>query len=298
MSNVIKGNYGYSFRDESTKVIDTNRLVANRLEELSRMVRVQAGENAGFEEGFTQGLEAVAVEKLLADDDAGQGEPSNVIKARPPEQVQLGDAAIEAENIINQANARAQDIIEEARNEADGIRKSAMEEGQRVGFDEGLEQGEKKGREKYEAALSELKEKQTSLERDFDERVANLEPRLAEIFTEIYEHIFHVAFSDHKEVIFYLLQDALRKSDSGKSFIVHVSPADYEATAARRSELAESLPGSSSVELVEDITLKEGECFVDTGSGIFDCSIDTELSALSKELRLLSYSPGGDDEGQ
>ena len=43
------------------------------------------------------------------------------------------------------------------------------------------------------------------------------------------------------------------------------------------------------VELLEDVTLKKNECMRETGNGVFDCSLGTQLAALNEELRLLSY---------
>lgn len=43
------------------------------------------------------------------------------------------------------------------------------------------------------------------------------------------------------------------------------------------------------VELLEDATLGKNECMIETGNGVFDCSLGTQLEALNEELRLLSY---------
>ena len=45
------------------------------------------------------------------------------------------------------------------------------------------------------------------------------------------------------------------------------------------------------VELLEDVTLGKNECMIETGNGVFDCSLGTQLEALNEELRLLSYEP-------
>ena len=39
----------------------------------------------------------------------------------------------------------------------------------------------------------------------------------------------------------------------------------------------------------EDATLEKNECMIETGNGVFDCSLGTQLEALNEELRLLSY---------
>ena len=56
-----------------------------------------------------------------------------------------------------------------------------------------------------------------------------------------------------------------------------------------RDDLAEGLGSSATVEVINDVTLTAGNCFVETDGGIFDCSLGTELELLKKELRVLSY---------
>ena len=295
MSNVIKGNYGYSFREDNTKVIDTNSLVAGKLEELSRMVPIQADAEDDFEETFTQGIDAMQVERLLADDssDGDEESSSNVIKAPPPEKVRLAQAGEEAQAMLDRARGEAEDIVSAARAEADSVRKEAVDEGHRAGYDAGYEDGTRKAAEEFEQRAAQLAQKDRELEERYESALSQLEPQMVEIFTDIYEHVFHVSFSEKKEVLFYLIQDALRKAESGKNFIIHVSAQDHEFISSKKGELSDVLAGGGSVEVIEDITMKAAECFIDTGSGIFDCSVDTELEALKKELRLLSYSPGG-----
>ena len=50
-----------------------------------------------------------------------------------------------------------------------------------------------------------------------------------------------------------------------------------------------SISKQVTVELIEDATLKENECVIETNSGIFDCSIGVQLEELTKKLRLLSF---------
>ena len=43
------------------------------------------------------------------------------------------------------------------------------------------------------------------------------------------------------------------------------------------------ISAADSTEIVEDMTLKPNECFIETGGGIFDCSLETQLSGLKRE---------------
>ncbi|MBR6329251.1 MAG: hypothetical protein IKR68_06345 [Lachnospiraceae bacterium] len=296
MSNVIKGNFGYSFRDESTKVIDTNQKMAEKLEELSNLVQQQARQSDEFKEDFTQGLEALQVERLLMDGDADPGDGSNVIKgpAEPaPDEAELRQRADE---ILEQARAEAEEILEQARTDADSIRSSAQAEGERAGYDAGFENGQREGMASLDEQRRAIEQEKFRLEESYEEQISALEPKFVEVFTEVYEHVFHVKLSDSKEIIFYLIQNALRKAENNKNFIIHVSKDDYGFVSMQKKELLAGIAGSESAEIVEDMTLKANECFIDTGGGIFDCSLETQLEGLKRELRLLSYSPSGSIE--
>jgi flagellar assembly protein FliH len=74
--------------------------------------------------------------------------------------------------------------------------------------------------------------------------------------------------------------------------MIHVSKEDYEYISSNKTELFEGIPGADNTEIVPDITLNQGQAMIDTGSGIFDCSVGTELEGLKKQLMLLSYKKG------
>ena len=50
------------------------------------------------------------------------------------------------------------------------------------------------------------------------------------------------------------------------------------------------------VDMIEDVTLNRGECMIETGNGVFDCSLGTQLEALKDELMLLAYKPFEENE--
>ena len=57
----------------------------------------------------------------------------------------------------------------------------------------------------------------------------------------------------------------------------------------QKKALLAGIAHAANVEIIEDVTLNEGECLIETGGGIFDCGLGTQLSGLEKELKLLSY---------
>ena len=124
---------------------------------------------------------------------------------------------------------------------------------------------------------------------EYDKKLEEMEPVLVDAITDIFEHIFHVSLSSNREIMLNLLHDTVRNVEGGKNFIVHVSKDDFEYINDRKDQLTEGLGSTDTIEVIEDLTLRQSECFVEAEGGIYDCGIGTELELLKKELMLLAY---------
>ena len=72
--------------------------------------------------------------------------------------------------------------------------------------------------------------------------------------------------------------------------MIHVSKEDYRFVYDHKKELADaSMSADAVIDVVEDLTMKSGDCFIETANGIFDCGVETQLTALKKKLMLLAY---------
>lgn len=294
MSNMIKRAF---VQVEGTEklMIDSNRQVMDRMDEIINSAPAVFSEDPVDEEGsdeFREGLLADRVE-MLTDTDMAEGEEA---LAESPSDDIGGDATAaaalsseEAERIIAEAEESARAIMEEAEQSAAAIKESARNEGYEAGHDEGYQAG----MQETELEKEKIRELAEALEADYRKKSDELEPMLVDTLSGIYSHIFHVEMEDRKDIILYLLQSALMSADAGSGLIIHVSKDDHSLLIEKKDELLNGIPGADNVEIVEDMTLKSGECFIDTGGGIFDCSLETELKGLRKELKLLSYESSG-----
>lgn len=278
MSNLLKGG-SIAYREEEARIIDSNELIASKIEKLANLLE-ESNQEIGFEDDFLEGLDTLQVEKLLSGDEQSEdGQVSSVIKKVP---VYEGPGP---EEIIEKAKAEAQELIEDAIAEANQRKEAVYEEARRKGYEEGYQEA----LGKLEEREQELEYKEKELESAYEKKIEELEPMFIENLTAIYEHIFHVQFAGNKDVIFYLLQDAVRKIEGSKNFIIHISKEDFGFVSMQKKELLSGIAGAVGAEIVEDMTLRANECFIETGNGIFDCSLETQLTGLARELKLLSY---------
>lgn len=290
----------------NTRIIDSNARAEARLKELAVELAKQCGEEPEFADGFTQGLNAVEVSELIRDGEGNvigemqdadvqmQGENENPVSGQQQTSVH--------EELIAEAQAQIEAMKQEALAQIEQERLQAIEEGRNQGYQEGLEQGRNEGfaqghqdgldsvAEMKEQALAEISEQASAIEEEYQQKLKEMEPRFIDTLTGIYEHIFHVNLKNYRELIVYLIQNTMHNIEGGGTYLIHVSKEDYSFASMQKKEL---IKGSNialdSVELLEDATLGKNECMIETGNGVFDCSLGTQLEALNEELRLLSY---------
>lgn len=284
-SSLYKRNSFYPLNADSKKrIIDTNEIAAKRLETLAEIMKASA--EKGENQGFIQGLDAEEVSLLLVDESETSG---NVIKANSAEEatVIMEQAKEESADIINSAKEQAETIVREAVEQAENTKKNIQEEARMLGYREGINRANKE----IEELKAELAEKERILQEEYQQQMESMEADLVEVITGIYEHVFNVELSSQREVLVHLISATMRKSDSSRSFIVHVSKDDYPFVSMQKKQLLAGVAGiNSNVEIIEDMTLAKTQCLIEADGGVFDCGLGTQLDELSKKLRLLSYT--------
>ena len=288
LSNLFKSAYIVQ-NDKEDRIIDSNEMVAQRLQMLEELERAKH-EGPEFEElgeAFVEGLDASQVDELMADRDVAPEVPS------PAEEVEAARAEIErlqaqADEIVANAKAQADAVLSQAQEEAQSIEAKAREDGHREGFEAGHAEGLEKVKEAEEA----LQAREAEINAAYEAKLAEMEPKLINELCAIFQEIFDIDLTGRSDTVMYLLQKAMETIEGGTNYLVQVSPDDYPYASEHKEELMSRVSQAGSLELVEDKTLRQGQSFIETESGIFDCSFGVEMELLCKELKLLSR--GGD----
>ena len=290
----------------NTRIIDTNARAEARLREMAVELARECGEEPEFADGFTQGISAVEVSQLIREgeenfigENQGVGaEEAFEDNSFPPQSYPM------QEELIADAQAQIEQMREEALAEIEQMKAQALEEARSQGYQEGFEQGQNDGfaqghqdglnsmAEQREQVQIEAEQKMAAIEEEYQQKIKELEPVFIDTLTGIYEHIFHVNLKNSRELIVYLIQNTMRNIETGSTYLIHVSKEDYPFASMQKKELIKGTNiAIENVELLEDVTLGKNECMIETGNGVFDCSLGTQLEALNEELRLLSYEP-------
>lgn len=293
MSRNLYKSYWVAVSDDDKCIIDSNSRVAQRIEEWETLRRKKQSQNDGYDENyeedgeFVSGLGGEAVDALLADEEDGEENRGGIIKAASIDKgPDLEEIRAQAQELIESAQAQAEEMKETARREIDVERRKAVEEGKKQGYNEGYQQGLSEVDDMKQA----LAEEKRRLEQDYDQLVEELEPQFIDVITAVYSHVFGVALSDNRDILVHLIDSTLRKVESSRTFIVHVSAEDYPYVNMQKQSLVEgAVAGRGIIEIIEDIALSKGACLIETDGGIFDCGIDTQLEELTSKLQMLSF---------
>ncbi len=281
MSNLLKSGF-VNFREGEARIINSNEIVARRLSEAG--IASTEGQESG--EGFR-----VTEFGEMDRETAGMiaGESGNIYREEP---VYEGPSP---EELLAEARQEIEEMRAAAMQEIEVLRREALEEGRKAGYNDGFAQGHgealqgvEEAERKVKEAIQETERVRDTLHREYEEKLQEMEPMVIDELTKIYDHVFEAGLKEQSEIIFHLLDTTLHRIDSGKEFIVRVSQADYEYVSARKEELLVGMPGVR-MDLVADVTMKRGEGMIETGGGLFDCSIDVELQELRHRIHTLAY---------
>ena len=269
--NLIKANQ-FVLKEKEPMILDSNELFAKKIEIYQK---------AEKEEGFSTGLGAPEVDPLyLSEGEEFQSEES--VDASPVPLYQ----GPSPEEMIEEAKREIEELQAEADKAISFLKKKAIEEGKQ----EGYRDGQIEAARQLEEQKVKWKQQEAALEKEFQKRVDALEMQFVETITGIYEEIFNIDLASYKPILFHAISNTIRTIEGARDFIVHVSKEDYKEVISARAELLDHMLSKTiTVEIVEDMTLKQNECMIETNTGIYDCGIGTQVEELKRRLRLLSY---------
>lgn len=288
MSNLLKSGF-VNFQEGEARIIDSNEIMAKRFGQrtIGNGFSQQAPGTSqdGFQEAEFEEMDEETRKTLFGD----TAESGNVYREKP---VYEGPSP---EELLEAARVEIEEMKAAAAREAESLKMQAVEEGRQAGYDEGFASGHEKAlleveeaNQKTNRAIQEMEAEKEALRLEYEKRLQEMEPMVIDELTEIYDHVFEAGLKDQKEIIFHLLDTTLHRIDSGREFIVRVSQADYEYINTRKDELLTGMPGVR-MDLVADVMMKRGEGMIETGGGLFDCSIDVELQELKNRIHMLAY---------
>ena len=270
MSNLLKYN-SIVIKDSNNYIIDSNQKVIDKINSIKKNIIATnvMNPNPPDADGFVSGLSAQVVEELTDSDENAATQEDLTLQT----QEILDNARREGEEIVAQAHREVEQFIEVMKNE---------------GYDQGLKAGAEEVENRKRRLEEEYNLKREELDKEYQAKVADIEPKLVDTFINVFSNVTHTIAEDKKDMIIYLINSVMNNVDTCKEFVIHVSPDDYRFTINNQNLITGALSKEVHIEISEDSTLSRNECLIETDSGVFDCSLDVQLSNLVKDIKLLS----------
>lgn len=264
------------------RIIDYNELIRAKLKTL---IESEDYNGAADPDGFVNGLTADVVERLT-DENTILGEGENAEEAFSPEDIarKIEEANQESAQIIEDANLQAQKMIEDAQ----GQIQESMSQAKEQGYQEGITKATRELELRQEQLENEIQDRRSELEAEYEQRRKQMEPELVEALLEVFQSFTLVLAQDNKDILMHLINGVLANSYKSDEILVKVSCEDYPFVSANQGKIFCASTKELSLNIIEDSTMEANQCIIETDSGIFDCSLDTELSNLTKKIKLLS----------
>ena len=281
--------------DKYLEDINSNRKVD--FQELSQKLseeHVLTPEDVDFEPGIPTEQVYLADESYETTDsgttreEAGIMEVESRLRERKKEleetEAKIAEAEQKVKQMIDDANAQATLIVEDAEVKAEDRINEAMEQARA----EGLEQGRQQAEEENARAREELEQIKNQYREEYEKQVDELEPAFVEIVIKYIQKLTGIYADDKKEIILHLIDNALKDKHGNENFIVRVSEADFPVVSYSKDAIRGYLSEGAQLEVVADKLLERNQCLIETESRIYDCSLDGQLMSLIEDIRLLA----------
>lgn len=208
----------------------------------------------------------------------------------------LGDLGRQAAKLRAIAEAKAEAILADARDEAARLTAGATEAGDQRGYAEGLERGRQEGlaagqaeaRTQHAEQLAAVAEQWAAATADYEQRFAELERQTRsaalELAAKLAEKVIHRGVETDDAVIIDQVAAALTHVLEPARVKVRVHPDDRATLDDALPGLLDTLDRVTHADLIEDPDVGRGGCVVTNGPATIDARINVQLERLASLL--------------
>lgn len=173
------------------------------------------------------------------------------------------------------------------RGEAEEKARTLYEEQKKLGYEEGARCREEELNREHEKAMESLHAQKKQLEEQYHEKMSVMEKDIVDAVIQVFDKVFKIQFEEKRELLLQLVNGALLDIDPGDKIRIHTNRSDEEILKEHLAQMQDIVGKDVAIEFVKDNKLSDGQCKIETPYGVVDCGVDTQLSALLKDIRSL-----------
>ena len=235
---------------------------------------------------------------------------------------------IEKQHLMDEANAKAAEIIQNAKDaafnevkrqtdEAAVIKADAQKEAEKIiseanaqkeqilqeaekkvsdmkaqaeqnGYQQGYDEGIKSGEQSVNMLISRLHKMVEAVMRRREEILKETEQQIVELVILMTRKVVKIISETQKTTIMSNILAALKKVKTRGKVMLHVNMEDLKVSATNVEEFIKRVENVEEITVVEDSTVEKGGCIVETDFGAIDARISSQLSELEEKIMEIS----------
>jgi len=211
---------------------------------------------------------------------------SSIIKATDrnaaihPVAFNFNDMAEQADQYLGNVRTQAAEIVAQARQKAEAIRKQAEAEGHKAG-QQAVEQIVRK---QLATVLPALRQVVEDIQRAKQAWLTQWEKGAVHVAAAIAGRLLRKKLHNVPDITLTLVREALELAAGSSQLRIHLHPDDHKALEQDADMLAGELTGLASAEWIADPEVTRGSCRVETQFGIIDQQFESQLARIEEEL--------------
>lgn len=187
---------------------------------------------------------------------------------------------LQMEQKIEEAKARAGQLIADAESKAEATLKQAEHDG----YAEGLRRAEDELKKEIEQERLELGELKKKLVAARDEMLREMETSVLDLSLCVSEKVVRETLDRNDKVFLNIVRDMLSKVKEQSDIVLKVSQKEYERFFADDKDEFTALLKSSGIQVKQDLAVEHGECVIETGFGALRSGIDMQHRRIAEAL--------------
>ncbi|MPM20340.1 hypothetical protein SDC9_66769 [bioreactor metagenome] len=209
-----------------------------------------------------------------------------------PKPEQNKEVIEQVNRIISDAHEQAEACVKQALLEAEKLKQQAYEAGRQEGYQAGYNEGVLKGKEQaviemtneVSRAVEKAQNILDSAQQAYKETIIEAEREIIKIALAVTRKILAREMDENPTVVLPIVKAALEKVRDQEHIVIRVSPEDYDLVIQAKRDLQIMIGRESALSVVNDHTVSQSSCMIDTSYGTVDASIDTQFEAVKKAI--------------
>ena len=152
----------------------------------------------------------------------------------------------------------------------------------------GYDMGQAMAANDLEAAKAEMQEEIEKIRQEYVDKEVDMEKEVLDVVCDVMSKVFMIEFSDKKEILLHLCENAITNSESSKTLLIRVNERNKSYLEENKDMLQDKVGEGVQLDIIMDPLLEDDKCIIECDGGIIDCSIGVELDNFIKDLRALT----------